>query len=296
MRTEASRGIFKMCISGEFDHLNSVLNLLLRNLSHLIASRESLILKHPSSKSATSNYKDYFWLLSRLIDKFEASLDAKNQVDIEQAAVMVAEFISNHTGSTEVSPTSDYCLIGLLQTCTSLLRHEPKFKYSASGRTLLKNVFYNCLFCISPKTEISETVRPTCETKTARAAAFDLLLKLAQGCNRNYRDLQALFFQHHTVDIKSGTHCSYGWNYWPHELERSPAGYVGLVNLGATCYMASCVQQLFMIPKARAAVLQAEATEDMKFPMVLKELQKMFTYLQVFISQLVLQLFPSSGF
>ena len=90
-----------------------------------------------------------------------------------------------------------------------------------------------------------------------------------------------VFIQHHTVDGKSGSHTSYGWNYWPHELERSSAGYVGLVNLGATCYMASCVQQLFMIPKARAALLQVEASDKMKFPSILKELQRMFTYLQV---------------
>lgn len=88
-------------------------------------------------------------------------------------------------------------------------------------------------------------------------------------------------FQHHAVDGSSGSHTAYGWNYWPHELERSSAGYVGLVNLGATCYMASCVQQLFMIPKARAALLQVEASDKMKFHLILKELQKMFTYLQV---------------
>lgn len=83
------------------------------------------------------------------------------------------------------------------------------------------------------------------------------------------------------MDAKTGTHTTYGWNYWPHELERSSAGYVGLVNLGATCYMASCVQQLFMIPKARAALLEATPSNQMKFPMILKELQRMFTYLQV---------------
>ena len=31
---------------------------------------------------------------------------------------------------------------------------------------------------------------------------------------------------------------------------------MGLTNLGATCYMATCVQQLYMIPAARAVVLQ----------------------------------------
>ena len=85
-----------MCVSGELDLLNGVLNLLLRNLPALIASREGLIQSHPSAKLATSNYKDYFWLLSRLIDKHEVTQETKEQVDIEAAALMVADFISNH--------------------------------------------------------------------------------------------------------------------------------------------------------------------------------------------------------
>eukprot|EP00794_Sanderia_malayensis_P020521 gene20521-22540_t len=280
VRTEASRGIFKMCVSVETDLLNMVLNLLLRNLPTLIACREGLIETHHSSKSATSNFKDYFWLLSRLIDKHEVAIDAANPVDIEKAVATVAEFICGYAGAKEAVPSSDYCLIGLLHVCTSLLRHEPVFKYSDKGRKLMKNVFNDCLFRIPLDAEDGENGRPTCETKTARGAAFDLLVKLAQGCDRNYRELQALFFKHHAVDDNTGAHSSYGWNYWPHELERSPAGYVGLVNLGATCYMASCVQQLFMIPKARAALLQAKASDNMKFGLVLKELQKMFAYLQ----------------
>lgn len=39
---------------------------------------------------------------------------------------------------------------------------------------------------------------------------------------------------------------------------RSVSGYVGLQNLGATCYMATCMQHLYMIPAAREAVLQVE--------------------------------------
>lgn len=185
-----------MCISGEASLLNDVLKLLLRNLPDLIASRESLRKKHSTSKSATSSYKDYFWLLSRLIDKFEFMIDDPSQVvDVEEAARMVSDFICSHTVSQESNPTSDYCLIGLLQTCASLLRHEPKFKYQPEGRRLLEKVFSDCLFRIPSKSDDHGSMRPTCETKTARAAAFDLLLKLAHGCENNYKELQTLFFQ-----------------------------------------------------------------------------------------------------
>jgi len=279
VRSEAARGIYKMCISGESGLLNDVLILLLQNLPDLVASHESLMKRYTSSKSATSSYKDYFWLLSHLIDKFDSTSKDDGQVDIEKAAQMVSGFICSHTISQESNPTSDYCLIGLLQTCSSLLRHEPKFKCHPDGCSLLEKVFSDCLFRLPSKSDDGELGRPTCETKTARAAAFELLLKLSHSCEANYKQIQSLFFQHHTVDI-SGNHTAYGWNYWPHELERSSAGYVGLINLGATCYMASCVQQLFMIPKARAALLQVEASNKRKYPSILKELQRMFTYLQ----------------
>ena len=57
------------------------------------------------------------------------------------------------------------------------------------------------------------------------------------------------------VQYFSGAHKPYPWEYWPLEQGRSDSGYVGLVNLGATCYMATCVQQLFMIPAIRYASL-----------------------------------------
>ena len=53
---------------------------------------------------------------------------------------------------------------------------------------------------------------------------------------------------------------SYGWHYWPHDNGRSPCGLVGMINLGATCYMASCMQQLYMMPQARAAILNSRVS------------------------------------
>ena len=55
---------------------------------------------------------------------------------------------------------------------------------------------------------------------------------------------------------------------------------MGLTNLGATCYMASCMQHLYMMPQARASILGA-STEHSKHEPTLKELQRMFAYLLV---------------
>ena len=53
------------------------------------------------------------------------------------------------------------------------------------------------------------------------------------------------------VNLQAASHKSYPWEYWPREEGRSECDHVGLLNLGATCYMATAVQQLFMIPATR---------------------------------------------
>lgn len=60
-----------------------------------------------------------------------------------------------------------------------------------------------------------------------------------------------------TFSVPPDAHTPYPWDYWPHEDGRSKCGYVGLTNLGATCYMATCMQHLYMLPQARQSVLQA---------------------------------------
>lgn len=54
------------------------------------------------------------------------------------------------------------------------------------------------------------------------------------------------------------SHAPYKWDYWPHDDVRAECRFVGLTNLGATCYMASTIQQLYMIPEARQAVFTAK--------------------------------------
>ena len=57
---------------------------------------------------------------------------------------------------------------------------------------------------------------------------------------------------------------SYTWDYWPRDDSRSPCGYVGLVNLGATCYMATAMQQLFAIKEARDCILRSSCQQSDK--------------------------------
>ena len=80
------------------------------------------------------------------------------------------------------------------------------------------------------------------------------------------------------------SHTPYRWDMWPNDEERSGSGFVGLTNLGATCYMATCMQHLYMIPEARKSILEADVSAaDSRHQQTLMELKKMFAYLLVCI-------------
>lgn len=48
------------------------------------------------------------------------------------------------------------------------------------------------------------------------------------------------------------------WDYLPPVGPRPAKGFVGLKNAGATCYMNSVLQQLYMVESIRIGILAAE--------------------------------------
>ena len=50
---------------------------------------------------------------------------------------------------------------------------------------------------------------------------------------------------------------------------------MGLANLGCTCYMASCMQQLHMVPSLTAGLLRAHPSEAKRYAPMFEQLQQL---------------------
>ncbi|CAG2065025.1 unnamed protein product [Timema podura] len=89
---------------------------------------------------------------------------------------------------------------------------------------------------------------PVCSTPLTTNAAFDLLVGLCVACAPNMRllvhMLTDMFYSDRDEPLEE-------WDYLPPVGPRPQKGFVGLKNAGATCYMNSVLQQLYMVESIR---------------------------------------------
>ncbi|XP_050542237.1 probable ubiquitin carboxyl-terminal hydrolase FAF-X isoform X2 [Daktulosphaira vitifoliae] len=97
-------------------------------------------------------------------------------------------------------------------------------------------------------------VTPVCKSPNSTNAAFDLIISLCVGCVKNLKltvdILNQYFYSEHEEPLIE-------WDYLPMMGARTARGFVGLKNAGATCYMNSVLQQLYMVHPIRLGILSA---------------------------------------
>ena len=148
------------------------------------------------------------------------------------------------------------------------------------SKRLLKFIVHKGIF-YSHMTGIEEPQRCVFDSKNTRRLALQLLSKNIDV----YDDIRDdLFDKLHTLyNINSDfVRDVNNWKYDPSNASRPNHGYCGLTNQGATCYINSLVQQLFMCGKIRDGILKAKTNDgekgkDMK---ILIELKRLFAFLQ----------------
>uniref|UniRef100_A0A673JPZ7 ubiquitinyl hydrolase 1 n=1 Tax=Sinocyclocheilus rhinocerous TaxID=307959 RepID=A0A673JPZ7_9TELE len=102
----------------------------------------------------------------------------------------------------------------------------------------------------------AEQAIPVCSSPASINAGFELLVALSVGCVRNLKQIVNTLTDMYYLGCEALTE----WEYLPPVGPRPTKGFVGLKNAGATCYMNSVIQQLYMIPPIHNAILAIEGT------------------------------------
>uniref|UniRef100_A0A1A9ZZN0 ubiquitinyl hydrolase 1 n=1 Tax=Glossina pallidipes TaxID=7398 RepID=A0A1A9ZZN0_GLOPL len=288
VRREICAGLYRICLGNAQSH-QLLLAPLLRKLISFLSVAEKMtsyghqnpyVLGDDGKEPYGPACRDYFWLLARLVDtlspdmvksSLESSSCNEDAIDIEKLCQSVAQSILTRDFYETRYGLQDDGLVGLVNLMSNLVKYDPTFKFSHNALQFIEQIFEFLFDMPSP----SSRQKPKCKSATSRAAAYDLLVELCKNCPKNYTFLHAKLLAQHTPGPKP----PYPWDYWPRDEGRSECGYVGLTNLGATCYMASCIQHLYMMPQARSAILKIPPTKSQKHGPTLLELQRMFAYL-----------------
>ena len=162
--------------------------------------------------------------------------------------------------------TQDKGLTGALKLMRTLVKLSPELSTPVAGQYILQK----CLIDFN-ETQASQRLLPKCKSHEARLAAFKCLGKLIQ-LNPTVsaiilKELSA-FFTNLSWRKSKVLH----WNHSYSPQEKSSTGFVGLKNLGCTCYMNSLLQQLFQISSFREGLFQCDLPESND--QVLYQLQK----------------------
>ncbi|CAG8789312.1 21401_t:CDS:2, partial [Racocetra persica] len=173
------------------------------------------------------------------------------------------------------SPNEDTVIVGLIQLMTIIIAEHPEFKRLPND-DLLDLIFNDCLFEVPTLEHAGSVLPPKCKLEASRTAALDLLNELVKDCPENFVHITELYLR----QLDRGEQLNDNWNYCPKTCQKASAGYVGLSNLGATCYINSIIQQFFMNTAFRESLFSAPVLDDNKDESLLYQLQVVFGHLQ----------------
>eukprot|EP00002_Diphylleia_rotans_P019030 TRINITY_DN3683_c0_g1_i10.p1 TRINITY_DN3683_c0_g1~~TRINITY_DN3683_c0_g1_i10.p1 ORF type:complete len:2744 (+),score=414.88 TRINITY_DN3683_c0_g1_i10:68-8299(+) len=211
--------------------------------------------------SAGVSAEQYFELLSKLLKELRQNHSGSDIDDIlYHTSGMAQESLQKHISiETRLSDAVDQWLEGILRLLIELLSpldNKPVYLSQEDQHKLIEHVFVDCLFSVPSEGYIGRHEPPKCKSMMTRGEAFRLLSVLLMLDKKNILVLINLL----TAHLKTTEHSRNVWQYQPSLFNRSSTGFVGLKNQGATCYMNSLLQQLFMVPGFIPKILQAPSS------------------------------------
>jgi hypothetical protein len=100
---------------------------------------------------------------------------------------------------------------------------------------------------------------PLCKSAMTRKEAFKLLIVLASKSTTVFAQLMDLCAKNHSLEAQGADIGGAGlWDLAGDDQAKSAAGFVGLKNLGCTCYLNASLQCLFQVEDLKRGILQLD--------------------------------------
>ncbi len=158
----------------------------------------------------------------------------------------------------EANTRQDIIVLDYLRILNRLV-HLDKDNLSSSKFNLVEKIANKFIFF-----QTQETYSDLKDNFLNKNPIIDLVFRIIKEAFSKSNEVLNSFLDNLTQIMKGGSWRSNkknSWDYNPILKQKSLTGYVGLKNLGCTCYMNSVLQQLYMIPNFRKAIIEIE-TED----------------------------------
>ncbi|XP_034042039.1 ubiquitin specific peptidase 9 [Thalassophryne amazonica] len=223
-----------------------------------------------TAKERAKHAGDYFTLLRHLLNyAYNSNINLPNAEVLLNNEIDWLKRIRDEVKRIGETGVEETILEGHLGVTKELLAFQtPEKKYyigcEKGGANLIKELIDDFIF---PASNVylqymksgdfpTEQAIPVCSTPASINAGFELLVALAVGCVRNLKQIVDTLTDMYYLGCETLTE----WEYLPPVGPRPNKGFVGLKNAGATCYMNSVIQQLYMIPPIRNGILAIEGT------------------------------------
>ncbi|KFM65449.1 Ubiquitin carboxyl-terminal hydrolase 24, partial [Stegodyphus mimosarum] len=222
------------------------------------------------SQRFLSQCTEYFELGCRLLsgltdfDQKRLHIDPKQMIEDEVAWLQgfSTSSIASLQSADSALMAGHFRLIKTLLTCDGVDKRD-------AGKILIQDLLSSFLFPASlmisgvncPSSSSSQDFAPKCNSLESRVAAYEVLVELATNCPENMEKIaKQILSMHHNLKPELAKE----FEYEPLVAARAPCGYVGLKNAGATCYMNSVIQQLYMQPGVKEAILSVDENEPLE--------------------------------
>ena len=221
-------------------------------------------------KTAIENPTEEYWELLCFVLKSQ-----ENHPSMPQLSSILLNQVKKRPGE-KTSNEKDVVLDGVLMCLANGFENVQ----SQTDSKFVNLILHSCLFEIPESMEKNLVTPPKCKHSETRTHAFCLLRVMCSADPTTLETVTEYLRKFHQEPYWR-TSKRADWHISPASKEKSSTGFVGLKNLGCTCYMNSVLQQLFMINSFREAILQSPVSVSESYEEnILYQLQFIFSALK----------------